>query len=71
LSVIDKKILRDFWELHADSEQQLKAWYQEADNANRQSVNELKADFPNLSMLSDNRVCFNIKGNKYPFDCDD
>jgi len=65
LRVIAKKILRDFWEKHPDSEQQLKAWYQEADNATWKNPNALKKDYPNASIIGDNRVVFNIKGNDY------
>ena len=33
LRIIAKKILRNFWELHSDSEEQLKSWYQETSKA--------------------------------------
>ncbi|GAA4437298.1 type II toxin-antitoxin system HigB family toxin [Ravibacter arvi] len=65
MRVIAKKILREFWEVHADCEQSLKAWYQEAGKATWKNLNELKNDFPAASILNDNRVCFNIKGNNY------
>ena len=65
MRVIAKKILREFWEVDNDCEQQLKSWYQEANKATWQNLNELKADFPSASILDDNRVCFNIKGNNY------
>ena len=65
LRVIAKKILREFWEKHSDSEQQLKSWYQEADKGTWKSLNELKSEYPSASVLEDNRVCFNIKGNNY------
>ncbi|MFC4232091.1 type II toxin-antitoxin system HigB family toxin [Parasediminibacterium paludis] len=65
MRVIAKKILRDFWETHADSEQQLKAWYQEASNANWKNPNDIKIDYPSASILPDSRVVFNIKGNHY------
>jgi mRNA interferase HigB len=65
LRVIAKKILREFWLKHSDCEQQLKSWYQEADYANWKNLNELKTEYPNASILEDNRVCFNIKGNSY------
>ncbi|MGJ1203962.1 type II toxin-antitoxin system HigB family toxin [Sphingobacterium lactis] len=29
------------------------------------SFNELKLDYPSVSLLGENRVCFNIKGNNY------
>lgn len=65
LRVIAKKILRDFWEVHADSEQQLKAWYQETSKAEWTGPNQIKTQYPSASFLADNRVVFNIKGNHY------
>lgn len=65
MRVIAKKTLREFWENHTDCEQQLKAWYQEVDKGTWKNFNELKQDYPNLSILEDNRACFNIKGNHY------
>ena len=58
-------MLREFWEKHSDCEQQLKSWYQEAETAEWENLNELKTEYPTASILEDNRVCFNIKGNKY------
>lgn len=65
LRVIAKKILRDFWESHADCEQQLKAWFQEASKAEWKNPNEIKQEYPSASILNDNRVVFNIKGNSH------
>ncbi len=65
MRIISKKILRDFWEIHPDSEQQLKAWYQETSKAEWTNPNNLKAEYPSASFLADNRVVFNIKGNHY------
>ena len=63
--IIAKRTLREFWEKHAECEQPLKSWYQETENATWASINELKIDYPKASILSDNRIVFNIKGNKY------
>lgn len=65
LRVIAKKVLREFWEKHSDCEEQLKSWFQEAENANWTNFNELKNEYPSASILEDSRVCFNIKGNNY------
>lgn len=65
MRVIAKKTLRDFWEKHPDSEQQLKSWYQEADSATWKNPNALKKEYPSASIIGDNRVVFNIKGNDY------
>jgi mRNA interferase HigB len=65
LRVIAKKVLRDFWEVHTDCEQQLKSWFKETCKAEWKNSNEIKAAYPSASILSDNRVVFNIKGNNY------
>ncbi|MBC3539872.1 type II toxin-antitoxin system HigB family toxin [Rufibacter sediminis] len=65
MRVIAKRALRDFWSIHADCEQQLKAWYNEAEQASWKSPNDIKKDYPSASILQDNRVFFNIKGNTY------
>jgi mRNA interferase HigB len=65
LRVIAKKTLRIFWVKHPDSEQQLKAWYQEADSAAWKSPKDIKRNYPSASILGNNRVVFNIKGNTY------
>ncbi len=63
--VIAKGSLRSFWVKHKDSEQQLKAWYNEASKSKWKNINDLKTDFPSASILSNNRIIFNIKGNNY------
>ena len=65
LRVIAKGTLRDFWTRHADSEQQLTAWYRETEKSEFKNLNELKREYPSASILKDNRIVFNIKGNKY------
>jgi len=65
MRVIAKKILRVFWEKHADSENQLKTWYKEASHAKWSSPNEIKNEYPKASILKAGRVVFNICGNKY------
>ena len=65
MRVIAKKILRDFWEAHAGCEQQLKSWFQEASNAEWRNPNEIKKEYPSASILNNNRIVFNIKGNNY------
>ena len=65
MRVIAKKILRDFWEKHADSEDQLKSWYKEACKANWKSPVDVKSEYANASILKGGRAVFNICGNKY------
>jgi mRNA interferase HigB len=63
--IIAKKTLRDFWQIHNDCEQPLKSWYKEASEANWKSPRDIKNKYPSASFLPENRVVFNIKGNKY------
>ena len=63
MRVVAKKILREFWEKHEDREQQLKAWFHEAEKAEWEKPNQIKEEYPSASVLNANRVVFNIKGN--------
>ena len=65
MRVIAKRTLREFWTTHRDSEQQLTTWYRETEKADWPNINELKKEYPSASILVDNRIVFNIKGNKY------
>ena len=63
--VISKRVLREFWEIYPDCMQQLKSWYQEMDSGNFRNPVDIKTKYPSASFLVNNRVVFNIKGNKY------
>jgi mRNA interferase HigB len=63
--IIAKKTLREFWLKHKDAEQQLKSWHKEANKSDWKSPNDIKSEYPSASILNDNRVVFNIKGNQY------
>jgi mRNA interferase HigB len=64
--IIAKRTLVEFWESgHGDAEQPLKAWHALAKAANWSQPNEIKAKFSTASFLANNRVVFNISGNKY------
>jgi mRNA interferase HigB len=65
LRVIAKKILREFWAKHPDCEQQLKSWFREAEKGEWRNANQIKGEYPSASVLRNNRVVFNIKGNNY------
>ena len=65
MRVIAKRTLREFWTRYSDCEQQLKSWYQEAEKNEWRNAHEIKREYPSASVLGDNRVVFNIKGNKY------
>lgn len=63
--IIAKKTLKEFWEKHSDSEQYLKTWHETAKTSIWKSPNDVKKTYTTASILSNNRVVFNIKGNTY------
>jgi mRNA interferase HigB len=65
MRVIAKKHLIQFWMVHQNSEQPLRAWYDEAVSATWQSPQDIKNHYRNASFIGNNRVIFNIKGNDY------
>ena len=67
MRIISKKTLKDFYEqkIYKDSKNSLEAWHQEVLKANWNNPNEVKEQFGNASVVGDNRIVFNIHGNKY------
>lgn len=43
----------------------MRAWYADARRANWKSPNDIKATYANASIVANNRVVFNIRGNQY------
>lgn len=63
--IFSKATLRAFWETHPEAEQYLKTWYDIALNAVWRTPADVKQTYANASILKNNRVVFNIKGNAY------
>jgi mRNA interferase HigB len=67
MRVIAKSSLKKFWEQPgcADARGPLHSWYDEALKATWQSPQDVKDHYASASICGDNRVVFNIGGNKY------
>lgn len=65
MKIVAVKILREFWVLHPDAEQHLKAWVDEAKRATWTQPDDIKTKYRSASILKNRRVVFNIKGNDY------
>ncbi|MBK7358335.1 MAG: type II toxin-antitoxin system HigB family toxin [Saprospiraceae bacterium] len=65
MRIIARKTLKNFWTKYPDSEQALKSWFKEISAKSWKSLNELKKQYPTMSIVSNNKVVFNIKGNNY------
>lgn len=58
-------MLREFWEVHNDAEEPLKTWFKEATKASWNNPMDIKANYVKASILKNNRIVFNICGNRY------
>lgn len=65
MKIVAIRILRDFWLLHPEVEQPLKAWIDEARVADWRTPHDIKRQYRSASVLGNRRVVFNIKGNDY------
>jgi mRNA interferase HigB len=65
MKIVAVSALKRFWARHPDSEQSLKAWYDEAKHAVWTTPRQIKARYASASFVGKNRVVFNIKGNDY------
>jgi mRNA interferase HigB len=66
--VVARERLEKFAAKHADARPQIDAWLCEVEEADWRTTNDIKARFPSASLLAENRVVFNLKGNKYRLD---
>jgi mRNA interferase HigB len=65
MRVIAKKALREFWERHRDAEEPLLAWSREVEHEDWDTPAKVKQKYGSASIVGNNRVVFNIKGNSY------
>jgi len=68
MRVLGKKILFEFCKRHSDVDSRISAWISEVEDAEWTCPADIKARYVDASILADNRVVFNIKGNKYRLD---
>ncbi len=65
MRIIALKTLRLFWEQHPDVQQALQAWYRDAKRATWNTPADIRNVYRNASIVGNNRVVFNIRGNQY------
>ena len=65
MRVISLAKLKVFYTEHPDAGQALKAWYDEARKASWETPQQIKDQYRSASFVGQNRVVFNIHGNKY------
>ena len=67
MRVISKRTLKEFYEqsVYQDSQPCFESWYHVVLKFEWKSPNEIKAQYKSASIVGDNKVVFNICGNKY------
>ena len=65
MRIYSRSTLRRFWAKHPDAEQPLRAWFAEAKQAQWKTPSDIKALHRTVSFVGDDRVVFNVGGNKY------
>ncbi|MBK6400348.1 MAG: type II toxin-antitoxin system HigB family toxin [Bacteroidetes bacterium] len=65
MNIHNQGTLIKFWKKHADSKKVLELWYNDVCSKKWKKPNEVTLDFASADILTNDRVVFNIKGNKY------
>lgn len=65
MRIVAKRTLRVYWEKERRAEQPLRSWHAVAAKAGWFSPADVKADYRNASIVGNDRVVFNIGGNRY------
>lgn len=65
MQLVGLKKLHEFMKHHLDIQGPLETWIQEVRETSWRTPLDIKARYSSASFLSDNRVVFNVKGNKY------
>ena len=65
MNVVTHRALREFWVQHPPAKAPLTQWYDVAKHAHWRSPQDIRNDFNTVDFVSDNRVVFDIGGNKY------
>ncbi len=65
MRVLGTSILTAFIEKHRDAENAIKSWLHEVRDCSWGNTHDIKNRYRSADFLANNRVIFNIKGNKY------
>lgn len=65
MDVVGREVLEDFKRRHPDVQSQVDTWLLEAEEATWRTPHAVTQRYRTASILSDNRVVFNLKGNSY------
>ena len=64
MRIISKKPLREFWQLHPESQVMLESWFKRASHCDAESFPQLKQTFGSVDYV-DGITIFDVGGNSY------
>ncbi len=64
-NIINRKTLLEFCNTYRKATVALQEWYHELLHSDFKNFNQLKKKYPNVSLVGDDTVVFNIMGNDY------
>lgn len=65
MNVITKATLQKYMLKFPEASNWLNTWYEIAEKANWTNFNDVKLSYPSADQVGDDRVVFNVKGNKF------
>ena len=65
MRVIAISTLREFWEVHPETQQPLSEWYLKVSKADWRNFSDMRRDFNSVDYVGNQRYVINIKGNGY------
>jgi mRNA interferase HigB len=65
MRIFSLRTVRDFWNKHPDAEIPLRTWYKDTLKSKWNNPMDVKQYRRDVSIIANNRVVFNIKGNNY------
>lgn len=64
-NIIARRTLLGYCSMYPAAANALSEWYKELISSDFKNFNDLKNQYPNASIIGDDRVVFNIQGNRY------
>lgn len=65
MRIYNRSTLIAFWTIHPDAAPSLRAWADEAEQADWKDPSDIRAKYVTASIVGTDRVVFNIRGNYY------
>ena len=65
MRIISFKMIREFIACHSDADVAMRDWYKKTEDADWDSVSDVKETFNTADYVGNDRFVFNVKGNHY------